>query len=299
MLATMKKFFRRINSQVMNLIKEDGFFFVVLTILNAPIIFFPKDFQEGAMNFWFGILALFMLAAAIHLLPLKIRRLLQTTLITLFALLFVANIFLLQKFSVPLNPDTLQILLGTNFIEAKEFLQEYFVNFKVLGSLAAFIFLLAALSLGLKKFFATRSEERLKRLSTELLIILLLPFLPVLINLSDTENFLPTFTDNWFSNTIPWLAAKDTYELVRTAPIGSEEKIFAEMEKQLETEKILADDSNIPFVIFVLGEATDRISTNIFPRAVMKNFSLNRKTKSPGKDKSTACSCPCSTNFLP
>lgn len=258
MLAPMKKFFRRINSQVMNLIKEDGFFFVVLTILNAPIIFFPKDFQTGAIRFWFGAGALFLPAAVIHLLPLKIRRLIQTTLIILFALLFITNVFLLWKFSVPLNLDTLQILLGTNPLTAATFLQEYVLNFKVLGSLAAFIFLLAALSLGLKKFFATRSEERLKRLSTKLLIILLLPFLPVLINLSDTENFLPTFTDNWFSNTIPWLAAKDTYELVRTAPIGSEEKIFAEMDKQLETEKILADDSNIPFVIFVLGESTDR-----------------------------------------
>ena len=176
----------------------------------------------------------------------------------LFAVLFVANIFLLQKFSVPLNADTLQILLATNPLTAATFLQEYVMNFKVLGGLAAFIFLLTALSLGLKKFFATRSEERLKRLSTKLLIILLLPFLPVIINLSDTENFLPTFTDNLFLNTTPWLAARTTHELVRTAPIGSEEKIFAEMDKQLETEKILADDSNIPFVIFVLGEATDR-----------------------------------------
>lgn len=255
MLALIKNLFRRINSGGVSLIKEDGFFFVVLTILNAPIIFFEEEIREGAMNFWFGILALFLLAAAIHLLPLKIRRLLQTTLIILFALLFVANIFLLWKFSEPLNKQLLQILLATNPLTVATFLQEYVINFKVLGSLAAFIFLLAALSLELKKFFATRAEERLKRLSTELLIILLVP---VLFKLHLLLHILPLLANDLFMSTTPWLAARTTYKLIQETPGGSEEKIFAEMDKQLETEKILADDSNIPFVVFVLGESTDR-----------------------------------------
>ena len=237
------------------LIKADGFFFVVLTILNAPIIFFTEDFQEGAINFWLGALALFLLTAAIHLLPLKIRRLLQATLITLFAVLFVTNIFLLQAFAVPLSHDILQILLGTNPLTAKAFLQEYVVNFKVIGSLAAFIFLLAALSFGLKKFFATCSEERRKRLAIDLLIIFLLP---ILVNFYIATRFLMTLADDFLLKTTPWLTARITYELFRTAPIGSEEKIFAEMDKQLETEKILADNSDIPVVVFILGEATDR-----------------------------------------
>ncbi len=221
-----------------------------------------------------GILALFLLAAAIHLLPLKIRRLLQTALITLFALLFVANIFLLQTFSVPLSFDTLQILLGTNFNEAKEFLQEYVLSFKVLGGLAAFIFLLAALSLGLKKFFATRTEERLKRLSIDLLIILLVP---IFVKLYIVAKFLLILANDLFLSTTPWLAARQTYELVRTAPVGSEEKIFAEMDKQLESEKILVDDSNIPFVIFVLGEATDRNHMQLYGYRLPTTPRLNER----------------------
>ena len=255
LLALIKKLLAAVAVWGGKLIKADGFFFVVLTILNAPIIFFTEDFQEGAINFWLGALALFLLTAAIHLLPLKIRRLLQATLITLFAVLFVTNIFLLQAFAVPLSHDILQILLGTNPLTAKAFLQEYVVNFKILGGLAAFIFLLTALSFGLKKFFATRAEERLKRLSTELLIILLAP---VLFKLYLFLQIFPILADNLFLSTMPWLAARQTYELIKTAPIGSEEKIFAEMDKQLETEKIFADDSNIPFVVFVLGESTDR-----------------------------------------
>ena len=255
LFALIKKIFAAVAAWGGKLIKADGFFFVVLTILNAPIIFFKEEIQEGAINFWLGAFALFLLTAAIHLLPLKIRRLLQAVLITLFALLFVTNIFLLWEFSNPLDGLFLQILLATNFVEAKEFLQEYVLNFKVLGSLAAFIFLLAALSFGLKKFFATRSEERLRRLAVDLLIIFLVP---ILINLYITAKFLMSLADDFLLKTTPWLTARITYELFRTAPIGSEEKIFSEMDKQLETEKILADNSDIPVVVFILGEATDR-----------------------------------------
>ncbi len=255
LFALIKKFFAAVAVWGGKLIKADGFFFVVLTILNAPIIFFTEDFQEGAINFWLGALALFLLTAAIHLLPLKIRRLLQAALITLFAVLFVTDAFLLLEFSEPLDRFLLQILLATNFAEAKEFLQEYILNFKILGGLAAFIFLLAALSFGLKKFFATRSEERLKRLAIDLLIIL---FLPTAIYILAALNALLNVANTLFLNTRPWLASQETNLLIRMAPIGNEEKIFSEMDKQLETEKILSDKSNIPVVVFVLGESTDR-----------------------------------------
>ena len=274
LFALIKKLLAAVAVWGGKLIKADGFFFIVLTILNAPIIFFTEDFQEGAINFWLGALALFLLTAAIHLLPLKIRRLLQATLITLFAVLFVTNIFLLQAFAVPLSHDILQILLGTNPLTAKAFLQEYIVNFKVLGSLAAFIFLLAALSFGLKKFFATCLEAKLKRLLAILLIIF---FVPVLISLHLTAKFLITLANDLFLKTTPWLTANITYELFRTVPIGSEEKIFAEMDKQLETEKILADNSDIPVVVFILGEATDRNHMQLYGYKLPTTPRLNER----------------------
>ncbi|MBR4384472.1 MAG: phosphoethanolamine transferase [Selenomonadaceae bacterium] len=52
--------------------------------------------------------------------------------------------------------------------------------------------------------------------------------------------------------------AKDVLFITKNYPTSSGEKIFAEMDRQLETEKIFADKSDIPFVIFVLGESTDR-----------------------------------------
>ncbi len=237
------------------MIKEDGFFFVVLTILNWPIILLVEDFQESIIKFWIGAFALFIFTATIHLLPLKVRRPLQTVSIILSAIIFVTNIFLLQKFSVPLNPDTLQILLGTNPLTAKAFLQEYVLNFKILGGLAAFIVLLTALSFGLKKFFATRSEERLKQLMITLLITL---SFPMIVYVYVAINSPLSVINNFFLNTMPWLTITSIHNLVKVSPIGSEEKFFAEMDKQLETEEILADASDIPCVVFVLGESTDR-----------------------------------------
>lgn len=165
------------------------------------------------------------------------------------------DVFLLYKFGVPLNPDTLQILLGTDPLTAKAFLQEYVANIKILGSLAAFVLVLVALIFGLKRFLATRSDERLKRLFVELIIIL---FFPIVLCFCATLSILLNVVNNLFLNTTTWYTAREIQSLVRVAPIGSEEKFFAEMDKHLETEKIISDTSNIPFVVFVLGESTDR-----------------------------------------
>ena len=255
MLGRLKFFFESIVRGGVIILKEDGFFFVVLTILNSSIILADKNISAGAINFWFGALAIFFVTAASHFLFPKLRRVIQTVLIIFFALRFVADIFLIKNFGVPLNTDTLQILLGTNPIEAKEFLQEYVLNFKILAAIAAFIILTAALILGLKKFLATRSEERLKRLTIDLLIIL---FPPLMVYAYNAFYLLLGLTNNLFFNTTAWRTANELHLLLSDYPISNEEKIFAEMDKQLETEKILSDESNIPNVVFVLGESTDR-----------------------------------------
>lgn len=248
LLNRLKKIFSSFIQGTGTIIREDGFFFVVLTILNLPLISFEADFQLGAMNFWFGALGIFLITAAMNFLPRKIRRLLQAVLMILFAVICVANAFLLYKFGVPLDTNMLQILLGTNPIEAKTFLWEQVFSVKIIGGLAAFIFLLTALGFGLKKFFATCSAERLRRLSVDLMIIFLLP----------TAIFTSSIMSALIHQTTIWHVWHDVYELVTRFPIGDESKIFAEMDKQPEREKILSDASDIPFVVFVLGESTDR-----------------------------------------
>ncbi len=71
----------------------------------------------------------------------------------------------------------IQIVIGTNFSETKEFLSNYVLTFPIIVGMIFFIAALVVLSKGLKKFFRTRSEERLKRFSVELVII----FLPMIL----------------------------------------------------------------------------------------------------------------------
>ena len=97
MLNRLKKFFSYVSVAVSTIIQEDGFFFVVLTILNLPIVLLEEDLQVGAINFWLGALGIFLITAAMNFLPLKIRRLLQAVLIILFAAICVADAFLLYK----------------------------------------------------------------------------------------------------------------------------------------------------------------------------------------------------------
>lgn len=261
-LERVKKFSDRVCAYCAATIKEDGYFFGVLTILNLPIIFFGWNVQTRLYLFWLGTSVIFAVTVATHLLPIKIRRTLQTAAIIVFAVLFAANVFLIKKFGVPLNMDMLQIVMGTNPLTAKTFLQVQVVNIKVLGGLAAFVIALAALSIGLKKFLSTRSPERLRRLTFDALIIFVMPFIVCTCNLLGIWNNFPEYM---FKDTTPLITANFILELVETTPMGGDDsKILAAMDRQLETEQISRDESNIPWVIFVPGESTDRNHMQIY-----------------------------------
>jgi len=146
----------------------------------ARVIPFKEGILNGLPNFWKGMLFILLLCIAMNFLLKKHRRIkifLQTTLIVLFAIFLVTDIFLLCKFNHILHVNMIQIVIGTNFSETKEFLSNYVLTFPIIVGMIFFIAALVVLSKGLKKFFRTRSEERLKRFSVELVII----FLPMIL----------------------------------------------------------------------------------------------------------------------
>ena len=257
-ICLAKNFFNAVGTRGEKFLREDGFFFVTLLILNTPIISFTENFQVGFVKFYLGALAIFLVALAINFLlqPLpRVKKFIQAVVIILFAVHFVTDIFLLYKFGVPLNMDMWQILLATNFAEAQTFLREQVLSVKIILGVVLFVLMMCAMIFALKKFFETRSTERLKRFVAELSIIF---FLPMIISCRIIFEQPTTFVKAIFLNTTIGLSVREIDELVETAPIGDESKIFAEMGRQLATEKILDDKSDIPFVIFVLGESTDR-----------------------------------------
>ena len=254
----LKKFLEPVGTRGGKFLREDGFFFVTLLILNAPIISLAEDFQMAFVKFYFGAFAIFLVAVSVNFLFQKlpcVKKFIQAVVIILFATHFAADIFLLYKFGVSLNMDTWQVLLGTNPLTAKTFLIEQVLNVKIIFGLLVGILFLTSIIFGLKKFFVTRTPERLKIFAVELLMIFFLPLIFLTQILIEQPS---TFAKTIFFNTTIGLSVRELDELVETAPIGDESKIFAEMDRQFETEKILGDKSEIPFVVFVLGESTDR-----------------------------------------
>ncbi len=112
-ICLLKNFFNAVGTRGEKFLREDGFFFVTLLILNTPIISFAQDFQVGFVKFYLGAFAIFFGALAINFLlqPLpRVKRFIQAVVIILFAVHFVTDIFLLYRFGVLMNQEVVQIL---------------------------------------------------------------------------------------------------------------------------------------------------------------------------------------------
>ena len=154
-------------------LREDGWFLVLLTILNLPIFIqefysqaFPieESLKNALPNFWQGLCFILLLCVAMNFLFAKHRRIkifLRTILIIFFAISLLTDIFTLRKFGYVLHVNTIQIIMGTNPLTVKEFLSNYVLTFPIIFGVIFFVAALVALVKGLQKFFNTRSEERL------------------------------------------------------------------------------------------------------------------------------------------
>ena len=249
-------------------LREDGWFLVLLMILNLPIFIqeflflkFPSEegLKNALPNFWQGACFILLLCVAMNFLFAKHRRIkifFRTTLIILFAIFLVTDIFLIRKFGNVLHVNMIQIAMGTNPSEAKEFLSNYVLTVPVIFGVIFFIAALALLVKGLQKFFNTRSEERLKRFSIDLLIM----FLPiVLIWCGMIVQFVANIL---FKQTTLGRNISRCVEAFDS--ISNEPKILAEMDTQAKAEKILSDNSSVPYVIFILGESTTRNHMSLY-----------------------------------
>lgn len=191
MLKRIKKWFNFIGKKGEVLLCEDGWFFVLLTILNLPIFiqaFFynhrviplAEGFSEGLPDFWRGTFFILMFCVALNLLFSRLPRVkifVQVILIALFTIFFLMDIFLLHRFDNVLHVNMIQIVMGTNPLTAKQFLSDYVLTFPIIAGTIFFIAAIVTASKTLKKFFGTRSEERLRRFSVDLAIIFLPLFL--------------------------------------------------------------------------------------------------------------------------
>lgn len=247
------------------LLQADGWFFVTLVILNLPIflqtfifgdrLFTFRDLlSRSVANFYTGAVLILIFCAAVHFLLSRFQRakfFLQALILACFAVFFVVDVFLIYKFGTTLHRHMIQSVLSTNFNEVGEFLQMCVLNPKIiLGTAGAVLLIVLAVKLS-RRFFHSLSEGNLSRLSYHLLII----FTPALLVCAYWLcSFVLTVAKAAFDNTIFGRNFNNIFAAV--SAIGNEPEIFAEMDSQ--DEKIISNDSKIPNVVFILGEATTR-----------------------------------------
>lgn len=259
------------------LLRSDGWFFFLLLILNLPTIFSDLDYisSKGIRNFYSGAVCILIFSAAIHFLLAKFPRgkfFLQVLILIIFATFFVTDIFLLYKFNSTLERFMIQLVLGTNPATVKEFFQNYVLNLPVIIGAAGIIFLIV---IAVKKFragFQNLSENNLRRITNYLLIILLPA---VVISAYCIGYFIFIIAQNSFQATIFGRNIENT--LGAMEDMGSEEEILAEWDKH--EEKIISNNSKIPYVVFVLGESARRDHMQIYGYNLQNNPLLMERYK--------------------
>lgn len=279
----LKNFLKFYSEKFSEFLKEDGWFVFLLMILNLPIIFqeffwgteirpLAEILSKGITNFYFGVFGILVFSTTIYFLmknfP-RAKKFLQLVVLFYFAVSFVVDIFLMYKFQLILNEQMILIVLGTNPATVREFLQNYVLNIATIIGTAAVIFLIVTAVKKLRQILKNLSEKILQRISNCLLIFLI-PAAAVFLN-----SLIVIFLQTSLKNTLIWRNIESTYSAIETS--DSDPEIFATMDSQ--NEKIISNNSKIPYVVFVLGESTTRNHMQLYGYKLENNPLLTERFK--------------------
>lgn len=257
----LKNFLKFYSEKFSEFLKADGWLVLLLIVLNlTPILrtftfwgmmLFKDNFLYELKTVYLGAVIILAICLIIHFTLSKLPRLkffLQIALLIGFAISFVLDVFTIYTFKLILMEHFIDIALETNPNEAKEFLNSYVLNLKTFSALIAFSVLLTAAIKKFRKIFKNLSAEKLQRISYHTLIFLM----PVVVTVFFyVGNFIFTAA---YQNTILARNIKSTYNAIKNAE--NEPEIFATMDSQ--NEKIISDNSKVPYVVFILGESETR-----------------------------------------
>ncbi len=250
-----------------NFIKVDGWIFFILLILNiTPVIqtfvlFGKDDFEEffysNMIAFYFGAVGILTFCLIIHFVLAKFPRtkiFLQILILIGFAISFVVDAFLIYTFGVILHGHLIEIVLGTNPVTVKEFFQAYILTPKIICAIIMAFFLIGTSIKKFRSILKNLSENNLRRISFSLMIM----FLPVILFAVNGIVFYFLMIIQY--DTIFGRNVHSIYTAIKIS--NNEDEIFAEMDAQ--DEKIISNNSKIPYVIFVLGESETRNHMQIY-----------------------------------
>lgn len=263
----MKNFLKFYSEKFSEFLKADGWLVLTLIVLNlTPILrtftfwgmmLFKDNFLYELKTVYLGAVVILVLCLTLYFalsnFP-RSKKFFQTVILIGFAISFVVDVFLIYTFDITLHSNFIEIAVATNFNEAKEFFQAYVLKPKIIFAIMASIIIFAVMVKKLSSVFKNLSENTLRRLSYHSLIILT----PAII--SSVYFIFSAFWEVAYTNTILFRNTLNTYIALEIA--GSEPEIFATMDSQ--NEKIISDNSKIPYVVFVLGESATRNHMQIY-----------------------------------
>ena len=256
----MKEFFLK---YIKETIEQEGYFIAALFLLNLTAIFnivmiiiekTPVILTIIAIILANSLIVIFTIAIFIHLFnKIKfLKMLLKIFFLTAWTIIFLIDVFLLYKFRDVLRNTQAEILMTTNLSSIEEFLKDYIFKFDTL------IFAIVVITIGflIIRFF----NDILQRL-TKVHSPLSKKIFVALATLIVTTNFI--IGNKCMSFYIVTNVGRAIYYSYYSYEfIGNKEKIFNKVQNA--HDEIINDGSNIPYVIFILGESNDRNHMQIY-----------------------------------
>lgn len=181
-----------------------------------------------------------------------ILKIYKTITVILYAVVFIVDIFLYAKFNSFMDQAKIEILLGTNPYTVKEFLSLYLLKPESVVGICIIIAIAIAFrklsrKVSLNSIFKKKHINILVNFS---IICFLLLGGKAYLNLGCTEFFLASF----YRNSGVGRVVIDTYAAIKD--LGSDAIVFDRLSKN--NERVIEDKGDVPYVIFILGESTDR-----------------------------------------
>lgn len=268
-ILTYKKFCKLLDSFPVSL-------FFYLIIVNLPSL--PYIYAQFSKHTLLSIVALVqravfgaaLISLIIMLMPNKFIKRTLMVVVTIFASVsFVLDFFAVYQYQHPFNSGMLDIALSTNSNEVHEYLGQY-VTSGFLGYLAGVTIIVAIVLIVVKKIIRRWNVQRFIAVIIGLLL---------LVNVVDMLRLgLEQYKQHIITITSPLKLIqiiKDTYTNI---------KHYETYEARVlnNTVKVIKDDSDIPYVVFILGESTSRNHMSLYGYYLKTNPLLEKRKETGG-----------------
>lgn len=248
----------RVMPNMVNFMKEKAIYIIILTVLNSTASFtMIGNWYKPQWKTFFAQEVVVVLCCALLIILIEITTafskklavILRSVVFVISGILFAVDLFLYSKFHSLLDQAKIEIILGTNPYTIREFLQMYIFSVKtVLG----FIFLVGCILLIWKNNI--KREINISKYVTWLLIFC--SFMgAVSVGITTYHRGMDGFVDKMlYRSLLICRVGMDIQEAINSLGNENEIKFFFDNSN----EKILKNNSDTPYVIFILGESADR-----------------------------------------